>query len=189
MPPLHDALTQAIVRMEQAPLDCANDEGTAVGLGPSEFWSLVDAVTSAKHEVGLAAFSVHHDDVELAMRARLPGTRGLTSANDDWLELSRYLSALRVKKSVCRSVDVLAGEALRDEVQRSQAVVDETRRSLGAFAGRFAHTREAVVRDLPLLESLAWTLGIAEVIGMLALVLFLRQLLRDRTKRLDARQK
>jgi hypothetical protein len=175
LPVLEGDLTAVIDKLQRLPIDCRFGVDTPGRLTVRRFWGLRGGLDGANHSVGMAAFSIDSWS-SWASRTGAPGTKGLRAIYWSWGDLSDYLGDVQINQSLCNGQEWREGEELKEEEQRSQAVVSAYREELERFRPKLAAAREIYERDRPVLEALAWSLGLLELIG---LPLFVMVALKD----------
>jgi len=171
LPVLEGGLAAMIDEVRRHPIGCGPDAESTGRLTASRFWGFHEGLDGANHELGGAAFSFDDDLVLWASRTGAPGTKGLRATYRCWSDLSDYLADVQIHQSLCSGEEWREGEDLKEEEERSQAVISAYREELEKFRPKLAAARELYDRDRPLLKSLAWSLGLFELFGLPLLVI------------------
>jgi hypothetical protein len=178
---LDHKLTQAVSKLRGGLLRCSAPTGSAGRLGWEEFRDSLTITSNLNHQVAMAAFEAdRYDHLMWAVQHRFPGTDGLHAVYDVSVALSRMLSETRTDWLICGDPQRTSSEQIAEEERRSQTVVEAAQRGLEAFGPQVRAAHAQLRRDLPLLRALAWGLGSVETLGMMAFVLYVRQMLRGR---------
>jgi len=170
LPVLEKDVAAVIDEVRRLPIDCRPNANSTGRLTVQDFWMLRGGLAGANHGVGMAAFSVDSWS-SWASRTGAPGTKGLRATYRCWSDLSDYLADVQIHQSLCSGEEWREGEDLKEEEERSQAVISAYREELEKFRPKLAAARELYDRDRPLLKSLAWSLGLFELFGLPLLVI------------------
>jgi len=175
LPVLEKDVAAVIDEVRRLPIDCRPNANSTGRLTVQDFWMLRGGLAGANHGVGMAAFSVDSWS-SWASRTGAPGTKGLRAIYWYSGDLADYLADFQLGQSLCNGQEWREGGDLKEEEQRSQAVVSAYREELEKFRPKLAAARELYERDRPVLKALAWSLGLLELIG---LPLFVMVALKD----------